>query len=43
MSTGPLEEPLGPVLGKMKPTSHDLQRDDLIGCAQIKAESHMVI
>lgn len=43
MSTGPSEELLWPVLGKMKPTSHDLQRDNLIGYAQIKSEFHMVI
>lgn len=43
MSTGPSEELLRPVLGKMKPTSHDLQRENLIGYAQIKSEFHMVI
>lgn len=43
MSTGLSEEPLRPVLGKVKPTYRDLQRDNLIGYAQLKSESHMVI
>ena len=43
MSAGPSEESLGPVLGKIMPTSHDLQRENLIGCAQIRSESHRVI
>lgn len=43
MSAGPSEESLGPVLGKIMPTSRDLQRENLIGCAQIRSESHRVI
>lgn len=43
MSTGLSEEPLRPVLGKVKPTYRDLQRDNLTGYAQLKSESHMVI
>lgn len=43
MSTVPSEESLGPVFGKLVPAAHELQRDHLIGCAQIRSESYVDI